>query len=69
MFDLSKLVICWVSSVVLAIWRPLRNLWSHVDSKCGQVSLSLLCIECNWDWGIYGDRRGFSFGFPIIALT
>ena len=42
MFDLSKLVICWVVMLCLAIWRPLRNLWLHVDNKCGHVSLSLL---------------------------
>ena len=41
-FDCSRLVGWGVVALCLAILRPLRNLLLHRESKCGQVSMSLI---------------------------
>jgi hypothetical protein len=41
-FDFSRLVSWWVSTLCLAILRSLRNVLLHRESKCGQVSMSLI---------------------------
>ena len=37
--DLSKLVSWWTTTRCLAILNHFRNLFSHMESRCGHVSL------------------------------
>ena len=41
-FDFSGLVSWWAMALCLVFLRPSRNLLLHRESKCGQVSLSLI---------------------------
>lgn len=41
-FVFSRLVSWWIAALYLAILRPLRNPLLHRDSKCSQVSMSLI---------------------------
>jgi hypothetical protein len=40
--DLSRLVSSWTVELCLAILKPLKNMFSHRESRCDQVSLSFL---------------------------
>ena len=39
--NLSRLLSCWVAVLCHTSLRTLRNLWLHMDNRCGQVSLLL----------------------------
>ena len=41
-FDFSRLVSWWAAALCLAILRPLRNYLLHSESKCSQVSMSVI---------------------------
>jgi hypothetical protein len=41
-FEFNRLASWWAVALSLAILRPLRILLLHRESKCGQVSLSLI---------------------------
>ena len=63
--DLSGLANWWVAPSCLAILKPLRNLWLHVNTGCGHVSLSL--FRHNVQLGLV-NLRGWKRVFPWLPI-
>lgn len=63
--DLSRLGNCWLVTLCLAICRPLRNLWLHIDSKCGHVSMLLLWHSVQVGLGYFCGQNKCFLWFPI----
>ena len=58
--DLSRLVSWWVAALCLAILRPLRKLWLHVDNRFGHVFVPLFgcCVQLRLV-NLRGQKRFF----------
>ena len=66
-FDFSRLVSWWAAALCLAILRPLRNLLSHRESRCGHVSLSFIWHSVQLGLGCVCGQKRFFCGCPCVG--
>ena len=58
-------VMRWTALLCLAIHRPFKYRWSHVDSRCGHVSLSLVWHSVQLGFRYLRGQNMFVMCFPM----